>query len=320
MKPIEGTVTYRERMMLPPGSYLEVQLQDISIADAPAQVLATLEQPLQGGPPYTFALDFDQAAVVPRHTYSLRATIRRGDALLFTSTEYIDPFAGPAEITLTRVAPPPRETPADPLTDNSWRFVELLGEVVPDTVNGKAVSLQFNAEQRRAAGYSGCNRYTGVFSRNGRANDGAPLTFGAMAGTRMACAEGMEIESRINELFGAVSAFRMEGDDIVAEVPVRFSEAVTGATIEVPTLDGKVRMRIPPGSQSGRVFRLKGKGLTNPSGRGRGDQRVAITVEVPTYVTPEQQKLLDRFTELEQAHNRSPLVRDYVNRLDDYYS
>ncbi len=215
MTAIEGTVTYRERIMLPPGSFLEVQLQDISIADAPAQEMATLELPLQGAPPYAFRLDFDSAAIVPRRTYSLRATIRREDALLFTSTEFIDPFASSININLTRIDGPSRDTAADPLTDRSWRFAELLGEWVPETVNGKAVSLSFNAEQGRAAGYSGCNRYAGVFSRTGRANDGAPLAFGAMAGTRMACPDGMDIEARINTLFESVSAFRIEGENLV---------------------------------------------------------------------------------------------------------
>ena len=215
MTPIEGTVSYRERMMPPPGSVLEIQLQDISIADAPAQVISTLEQPVQGGPPYSFTMDFDPASIEARHTYSLRATIRRGDALVFTTTEYIDPFSGPVQIMLTKVARSSPDKPADPLADTGWHFVELLGEAVPETVNGQPVSLQFVGEGNRAAGYSGCNRYTGVYSRSGRANDGAPLNFGAMAGTRMACAEGMDIEARINELFGSVSAFRMDGDDLL---------------------------------------------------------------------------------------------------------
>lgn len=113
--------------------------------------------------------------------------------------------------------------------------------------------------------------------------------------------------------------FKREEDDLVAEVPVRFSEAALGATIEVPTLEGPVRMRIPPGSQSGRVFRLKGKGLPAINGRGRGDQRVRIVVEVPTYVSDEQRHLLQQWAELEEDHDQNPMVRDYLHSLDDYY-
>ena len=114
--------------------------------------------------------------------------------------------------------------------------------------------------------------------------------------------------------------FRREDDDIVAEVPVRFPEAALGATIEVPTLEGKVRMRVPAGSQSGRVFRLKGKGVPLAKGRGRGDQRVRIVVEIPTHVSPEQRDLLERYNELEDEHHENPMVRDYLALMDEYYA
>lgn len=113
--------------------------------------------------------------------------------------------------------------------------------------------------------------------------------------------------------------FQKEGDDLVAEVPIRFAQAALGATIDVPTLEGRVRMRVPPGSQSGRVFRLKGKGLPSPDGRGRGDQRVRVVVEVPELVTPEQRDLLVHYDQLEEQHGENPLVRDYLALLDRYY-
>jgi len=113
--------------------------------------------------------------------------------------------------------------------------------------------------------------------------------------------------------------FKRENNDVLVEVPIRFEQAATGATIEVPTLEGRVRMRIPPGSQSGREFRLKGKGFQNSSGRGRGDQRVRIVVEVPIYVSDEQRSLLQQYTDLEVRHNENPLVRDYLQALDDYF-
>ena len=106
---IEGTVFYRERMMLPPGVEVEVQLQDISRPDAMATVLASALLTPQGGPPYGFGIDYDPAAIVPGMTYALRATIRNDDQLLFTSTEYINPFQGnPVEILVQRVAEPVR--------------------------------------------------------------------------------------------------------------------------------------------------------------------------------------------------------------------
>ena len=113
--------------------------------------------------------------------------------------------------------------------------------------------------------------------------------------------------------------FKREDQDVVTEVPVRFVEAALGATVEVPTLDGKIRMRIPPGSQPGRVFRLKGRGVPQLKGGGRGDQRVKIQVEVPVYMTPEQRKLLERYLSAEEAHDQNPIVRDFNKKLDEYY-
>ena len=89
---IEGEVFYRERMMLPPGAEVEVQLQDISRADALAAVMETVMFKAEGGPPYAFIIHYDPADIDERGRYSLRATITHGDQLMFTSTEFIDPF------------------------------------------------------------------------------------------------------------------------------------------------------------------------------------------------------------------------------------
>ena len=89
---IEGEVFYRERMMLPPGAEVEVQLQDVSRADALAAVMETVMFKAEGGPPYAFIIHYDPADIDERSRYSLRATITHGDQLMFTSTEFIDPF------------------------------------------------------------------------------------------------------------------------------------------------------------------------------------------------------------------------------------
>lgn len=104
---IEGSIFYRERMMLPSEALIEVQFQDISQADAMASVLATVELAARGGPPYAFAIDYDPARIDKRRRYALRASISVGDNLMFTSTDYIDPFSGnPVEILVSRVAEP----------------------------------------------------------------------------------------------------------------------------------------------------------------------------------------------------------------------
>ena len=91
--------------------------------------------------------------------------------------------------------------------------------------------------------------------------------------------------------------FHREGADILISVPISFPQAVLGASIDVPTLEGKVLMKIPPGTQSGKIFRLRGKGISVYGGYGKGDQLVTVVVEVPQEVSRRQRKLI---TELAQ--------------------
>lgn len=93
------------------------------------------------------------------------------------------------------------------------------------------------------------------------------------------------------------SLFRREGADILVSVPISFPQAVLGASIDVPTLDGKVVMKVPPGTQSGKVFRLRGKGIPVYGGYGKGDQLVTVIVEVPQQLSRRQRKLITELAE-----------------------
>jgi molecular chaperone DnaJ len=84
-----------------------------------------------------------------------------------------------------------------------------------------------------------------------------------------------------------------DGDDLLCELPVSISQAALGAVVGVPTLEGQVRMRIPEGTQSGRMLRLRGKGVPRQSGGGRGDQLVKVMVETPIQLSPRQRELLE---------------------------
>ena len=90
---------------------------------------------------------------------------------------------------------------------------------------------------------------------------------------------------------------RREGHDVWCEVPVSFPQAALGAVVEIPSLDGKVRMRVPEGTQSGRILRMRGKGMPKSSSKtaSRGDHMVRIVVETPTNLSDGQRKLLERF-------------------------
>ena len=91
--------------------------------------------------------------------------------------------------------------------------------------------------------------------------------------------------------------FRRDGVDVFCEAPITFTQAVLGAELEIPTIDGKVKYSIPEGTQTGTVFRLKGKGIPVLNGRGRGDQYVTVVIETPRSLNKEQKEALRRFSE-----------------------
>ena len=114
--------------------------------------------------------------------------------------------------------------------------------------------------------------------------EGEPGKGGAAAGD-------LHVQIRIAEH----QKFRRDGLDVRSELTISFAQAALGDILEVPTLDGDVKMRIPPGTQPGGVFRIRGKGVPQSSGKSspRGDHLVAIQVEVPTELSPRQRELIE---------------------------
>ena len=239
MATIEGEVFYRERIMIPPESEVEVQLEDISRPDALATVLESVSFKARGGPPYPFTIEYDPSRLDERLRYALRARITSPDGdLLFTNTEYIDPFSGnPVKVMVQGMAhpapepepepevqaePPPPEAPdeapppqpeAAPSDDSAivWVLATLGGKQVPPGAGGKPVDLQMNAADNTASGFSGCNRYSGSFRSKGHSTHGTPIRFGPMAGTLMACDKGGDLERAYLQMLSEVDAYRMQG-------------------------------------------------------------------------------------------------------------
>jgi len=110
-----------------------------------------------------------------------------------------------------------------------------------------------------------------------------------------------------------------DGNDVVVSVPISFTQAALGATIEVPSLDGKRGLKIPPGTQSGSVFRIKGQGLPDVRTLRRGDELVHIQVETPTKLNARQQELLREFAKTENR-SVSPRAVGFFERLKKYFS
>jgi molecular chaperone DnaJ len=112
--------------------------------------------------------------------------------------------------------------------------------------------------------------------------------------------------------------FTREEYDVICEVPVTFTQAALGAEIEVPTLEGKVKVKIPAGTQSHRILRLKNKGLAHLGSYGRGDQLVRVIVEVPSKLTAEQKDILRRFEETgaDAAH---PMHHNFFEKVKNLF-
>jgi molecular chaperone DnaJ len=112
--------------------------------------------------------------------------------------------------------------------------------------------------------------------------------------------------------------FQRDGDDLHCEVPLSFAQAALGTEIEVPTLEGKAIVKIPPGTQSGSVFRVKGRGIRNLQGYGHGDLHARIHVEVPTRLNHEQKAKLQEFAALCDGRE-TPLAQSFFEKAKKFF-
>lgn len=210
MATLSVEVTYRERMALPPGATLRVTMEDVSRMDTAATVITEITRQDPGAPPYSVQLSYDPLQIDARHRYAVRATIRAGDQLMFTTTDHVDALppgvSGPVRLTLRRTAAPTAEAAA-PLAGTRWTLDALGAEVVATGENAPHPTLEFGAEDGQASGFAGCNRFTGSYALGDRDE----LSFGRLASTRRACSSGMELEQRFLTALEAVRHRRIEG-------------------------------------------------------------------------------------------------------------
>ncbi len=114
------------------------------------------------------------------------------------------------------------------------------------------------------------------------------------------------------------SLFTREGADVRVTVPISFPQAVLGAQIDVPTLEGKVKMRIPAGTQSGKIFRLRGKGIPVLGGYGKGDELVKVMVEVPEKISKRQRQLIAELA-AEMGEEVHPQQKSFLDKLKSLF-
>jgi molecular chaperone DnaJ len=112
--------------------------------------------------------------------------------------------------------------------------------------------------------------------------------------------------------------FQRENDDLYCEVPIAFSLAALGGEVDVPTLEGKAHLKVPAGTQSGQMFKLRGKGITSVNGRGRGDLFARLIVEVPSRLNVEQRRKLEEFAALCSDEN-TPLRKSFFERAKEFF-
>ena len=134
------------------------------------------------------------------------------------------------------------------------------------------------------------------------ARDGSTIRVGGKGGERTASGKSGDLIIRLRMI--PHPYFRREGSDIFLDLPVTYSEAVKGARISVPTIDGPVTVSVPEGSSSGRKLRLKGRGVPTPGGGSRGDQYVVLQVAVPKEQSKEFLSLVDRLAAFEDPNLR----------------
>ena len=113
--------------------------------------------------------------------------------------------------------------------------------------------------------------------------------------------------------------FERHGNDLLCEVPISFAQAALGAEIEVPTLNGKIKMKVPAGTQTGKMFRLRGRGMSDVHGYGRGDELVRVAVETPTGLSAKQRHLLEEFAK-GCGENVNPLSRSFMEKVKRLFS
>lgn len=206
---LKGDVVYRERMALPETAQVEVVLADVSLADAPATIIASTSFVPNHSSPIPYELKFDSGAINPKHHYALQAKISVGEQLLFTTTTNHAVFAGDENDTQIFV----ERTSSAPETANRQ---QLVGSWVINEIDGKKpegrspLTIMFSSDGR-AAVYAGCNNMSAEVKIDNR-----KMNFGLIMSTQMACDEVlMKQEEKVSKILSRVQNYELAADGLV---------------------------------------------------------------------------------------------------------
>lgn len=218
---------------------------------------------------------------------------------------------------------------------NPENFQDIFGEVFGDFFSGKTrtkrpsrgADLRYTLSISLEEAASGCEKAIHFIRQKGSQNDSAKLSVHVPAGVKEHQKLKLAGEGDIplsggtpGDLYVIISIaphpfFTREENDIHIEVPVSFTDALLGGQIEVPTLSGKSLVKIPPGTTSGQVFRLKSKGLPRLGGFGSGDMLVKVQLVTPGRLTQEERELVEK---LAQKIGEPESVEEYKKKLADF--
>ncbi len=224
---ITGTITYQAPMPLAPEAAIDVRLEDVSVADTPAKVVAeNIFSALGQQVPIPFRLPYTEQDIQPSHRYAVRARITLGEDLLFTSTQIYPVLTNgaPSRVALVvepagarPTAPAAGSAPAAPsaatpnaLRGTRWMLTELNGKPVVSMNPKNPAFLMLDTDQKRYSGSSGCNSISGTFQLGG---DSLQLLGGAM--TLMACPDPiMKQEKEFSQALTDAGSYQIAGNTL----------------------------------------------------------------------------------------------------------
>jgi len=226
---LKGTATYRERMALPPNAVFVATLEDVSRADAPAEVIARARIEHPGDPPIPFEIPYEPSGINPSHRYAVQARILIDGKVFFTTGQRNPVFmtgqSNEAALLLRRAgasttAGGSAETSASQpaasggnattaLENTYWKLTHLGDTPIRMASQQQEPHFVLNSESHRVNGSGGCNRLTGSYELHGD-----QLAFSQMVGTMMACLEGMETEKAFLDVLKQVNKWKITGQQL----------------------------------------------------------------------------------------------------------
>lgn len=214
-------------------------------------------------------------------------------------------------------------------------FQDIFGDIFGDVFGGqrgfrgqkrqqRGADLRYTLNVTLEEAATGCEKTISfVRQRNGR-DDTAKLVVKVPAGVKQGQrlklgGEGDSSPSGgpTGDLYAIINMqehplFKREEDDVILELPLSYVDAILGTSVEVPSLTSKLSLKIPPGTHSGQVLRLKGKGFPKAGGYGTGDMLVKILVDTPSSLSSKQKDLLE---ELAKSGQETPMVKSFKDKM-----